>query len=91
MVVMETVELCVDGEHSVWGAERPTGPHLHREPIHIATGLQTTIQNRLLRLRGKNITGVCIILATLKNTELTSILGSGYIHTVLKLTSIYGS
>ena len=38
-----------------------------------------------------NDTGVCIILATLKNTDLTSIFGSGYIHTVLKLTSIYGS
>ena len=27
-------------------------------------------------------TGVCIVLATLKNTELTSIFGSSYIHTV---------
>ena len=38
-----------------------------------------------------SFTGVCIILATLKNTDLTTIFGSGYIHTVLKLTSIYGS
>ena len=37
------------------------------------------------------LTGVCVILATLRNTELTSIFGSGYIHAVLNLTSIYGS
>ena len=36
-------------------------------------------------------TGVCIILATLKRPELTSIFVSGFIHSVLELTSVYGS
>ena len=36
-------------------------------------------------------TGACIILAILKNRVLISTFGSGYIQTVLKLTSIYGS
>ena len=59
---------------------------------YVATAAPQNMTTQLQKVRRKDdcaipaSTGVCIILATLKNTEST---GSGYIHTVLKLTYIY--
>lgn len=48
MVVVETVEGCIDRQHHVRRAERATGTQLCHETFHMPTRLKAAIQHRLL-------------------------------------------